>query len=132
MAWVRLGTHPNIIFAMWVFEAGGKPHLLMEYADGGDLHTWISQGRLTVPLAVSFAIQFCEGMRYAVHTAGMVHRDIKPANVLVKGNGIIKIADFGLAKAFDAEREIAGQHEPSPPDPLSRDAVGARPYMPPE
>ena len=132
MAWVRLGTHPNIIFAMWVFEAGGKPHLLMEYADGGDLRAWIAQGRLTVPLAVNFAIQFCEGMQYAVHRVGMVHRDVKPANVLVKGNGIIKIADLGLAKAFDVEREVAAQDEPSLPDAMSRDAAGSRPYMPPE
>jgi serine/threonine protein kinase len=133
MAWVRLGPHDNIIRAMWVFEVGTKPFLLMEYADSGDLQTWIAQRRLTLPLAVDFAIQFCEGMKYAVRTAGVVHRDIKPANALIKGNRLLKITDFGLSRAFDSpeHRDSADKGGVSP-QPISFYGAGSPCYMPPE
>jgi len=106
LAWVRLGSHENIIYAMAVFEWGGKPYLVMEYADGGDLAAQISRGPLSVPLALNFSLQFCVGMQYAVRTAGIVHRDIKPSNVLLKDKRIVKISDFGLARAFVNQAEI--------------------------
>ena len=56
LAWVKLGTHENIIYAMAVIEVGGKPYLVMEYADGGDLAALISLGPLSVPLAVNLAL----------------------------------------------------------------------------
>jgi len=121
LAWVRLGPHENIIFAWWVFEIGDKPHLLMDYADSGDLGSWIRERRLNVPLAVNFALQFCEGMKYAVRTAGMVHRDIKPGNVLIQAGRIVKIADFGLARAFhDEEPALARRGSPDPAETADR------------
>lgn len=133
LAWVRLGPHENIIFAWWVFEVGAKPYLLMEYADGGSLAGWIKEGRLTVPLAVNLALQFCEGMKYAVRTAGIVHRDIKPANILIKGDGILKIADFGLSKAFDIRLDRQETSKPTDSgEPLSLAGAGTPAYMAPE
>ena len=122
LAWVRLGPHENIIFAWWVFEMGDKPYLLMDYADSGDLGSWIRQRRLNVPLALNFAVQFCEGMKYAVRTAGIVHRDIKPSNVLIQADRIVKIADFGLAKAFypDTEQAPARRGSPDPAETADR------------
>ena len=133
LAWVRLGVHNNIIFARCVEEIGNKPHLIMEYADSGDLSAWIKQRRLSVPLAVNFALQFCEGMKHAVRASGMVHRDIKPSNVLIKDNRIVKIADFGLSKVYDAAAEngspLGGRQGT---DLHSSAAAGTLAYMPPE
>lgn len=133
LAWIRLGKHDHIILAMQVIEVGAKPYLVMEYADSGDLHSWIHERGLTVPLAVSFAIQFCRGMQYAAGKAGMVHRDIKPANVLIKNDSILKIADFGLAKAFapEADEQVLGDGG-SCDGALSLDGGGTPNYMPPE
>jgi serine/threonine protein kinase len=134
MLWVRLRKHDNIILAMMVIDVGAKPYLVMEYANGGDLRTWIEQQRIGIAHAVNFARQFCRGMQYAVSAAGIVHRDIKPANVLISGNGLLKIADFGLAKAFDPEiLEWPWRHEISSPDgQASRLGGGTLRYMPPE
>ncbi len=134
MNWVRLGKHANIILAMMVIEVGQKPYLVMEHADGGDLATWIRERRLSLPLAVNFAIQFCAGMKHAVRMSGMVHRDIKPANVLVQGQGTVKIADFGLAKAFGSsglDLASAGTSD-SDDRSLSLCGAGTLPYMAPE
>ena len=132
MNWVRLGKHANIILAMMVIDVGQKPYLVMEYAEGGDLATWIKERRLSLPLAVNFAIQFCEGMKHAVRVAGMVHRDIKPANVLVQGRGTVKIADFGLAKAYGFSGLDFGGPSSSDDRSLSVAGAGTLPYMAPE
>ncbi len=132
-ACVRLGRHPNIIWALQVLEIGGKPYLVTEYADSGDLASWIAEGRVTVALALNFAVQFCEGMTYAVQTTRMVHRDIKPPNVLIHEGRVLKITDFGLAKANDPQaEEIAVSGEQTPDIQLSLAGAGTLPYMPPE
>lgn len=99
--WVRLGKHDHILWAFHVIEVGGKPYIVMEYADRGDLRDWITGRRLTVALAINLAIQFCEGMAYVSKIAGLVHRDIKPGNILLTQDCLLRIADFGLSKAFD-------------------------------
>lgn len=93
----------------------------LEYCDGGSVSDLIKQrgGRLSINQAVSIILQILDGLEYA-HNAeisfvkladgsigkghGLVHRDLKPANILLTNNGansIAKIADYGLAKAFD-------------------------------
>lgn len=132
-AWVRLQPHDYVLFAARVIEVGAKPYLVMQYADGGDLDTWIRQRRLTPAWAVNFAIQFCRGMSHVVATAGMVHRDIKPANVLIKGDHVVKIADFGLSKSFDLLAEDCRAAAATPAgDALSEVGAGTLPYMAPE
>jgi serine/threonine protein kinase len=133
MNWVRLGRHPNIVFAWWVIEVGSKPYLVLEYADSGDVGDWIKERRLTIPLTVNFAIQFCRGMTYAIAKGGLVHRDIKPSNLLVHENSILKITDLGLAKADaldDFDRD--GTNGPLSKTAKSADGVGTPPYMAPE
>ena len=133
ITWVRLGLHENIVWAMWVTEIGAKPHLMMEYVDCGDLRSRIEQSQLPLPVTVNFALQFCEGMKYAVHSAGMVHRDIKPANVLIKNSRTVKITDFGLAKAFDRQpEETHVTCTPTAPADWSLPGAGTSCYMPPE
>lgn len=131
--WVRLGNHDNIIWAFYVLEVGEQPYLVMEYADQGDLQHWITDQKLTVSLAVDFAMQICSGMLHAVQSGNVVHRDLKPSNVLISRGRLAKIADFGLAKAFDEPTgESPDDEHPKQGTDLSMAGGGTLPYMPPE
>ena len=129
--WVKIGKRQNVIWAFFVMDVGGKPYIFMEYAEDGDLRSWIAQDRLTIPLTVNLAIQFCRGMTQAAEACGLVHRDIKPANVLLTKGYVLRVSDFGLSKAFDA-LEVAGQNCPGESSIFSQAAAGTLAYMAPE
>jgi serine/threonine protein kinase len=101
-AWVNLDLHPNITEARFLDLIDGQPFLFLEYVAGGDLSRWIGTPRLLNDLVqvLRFGIQFCDGMTHAISKGIKVHRDIKPQNCLVTQDGILKITDFGLAKAW--------------------------------
>lgn len=103
LAWINLDRHPNVTRAHSVRTIDDKPFLFLEYIIGGDLSDWIGRPRLLddLPRALGFAIQFCDGMNHAVAKGIKAHRDIKPQNCLIADNHTLKVADFGLAKAFD-------------------------------
>jgi serine/threonine protein kinase len=97
-------SHPNIIS---VFEFGqtseGHLFFVMEHVDGAMLHDFIHGSEEPLPPgeALGFIEQICEALAYA-HRKGIIHRDIKPTNVMVDRQGRVKVADFGLARIFDA------------------------------
>lgn len=72
-------------------------YFLMEYVDGANLRQIISSGATTPQQALAIVPQICDALQYA-HLNGVVHRDIKPDNILLDSTGLVKIADFGLAK----------------------------------
>jgi serine/threonine-protein kinase len=87
----------------------GLPFMVLEYLEGKTLqalyeHLYKAGDRLPYADALEFAIQICEGVE-AAHEAGIVHRDLKPDNVMItvgpKGNPILKLLDFGIAKLDD-------------------------------
>jgi eukaryotic-like serine/threonine-protein kinase len=93
-------SHPNVV---QVFDAGdenGRPYIVMEYVPGG---TIADRGELTAETAVGLVVQACAGLQHA-HGAGLVHRDIKPANLLVREDDVLKITDFGIARAAELTR----------------------------
>ncbi|MDH4184243.1 MAG: protein kinase, partial [Nitrospinota bacterium] len=97
--WVNLGLHPNTVSCYYVRRLGGIPRVFAEFVDGGSMHDWIKDGKLSdITSMLDVAIQFAWGLDYA-HERGLVHQDIKPANVMMTQNGVAKVTDFGLAKA---------------------------------
>ena len=93
--------HPNICT---IHDVGRSPDghsfIAMALYDGDTLKQKMSDGPLPVDRALGYARQIASGLEKA-HAAGIVHRDIKPANIMVTGDGIVKILDFGLAKLGD-------------------------------
>jgi len=99
-------SHPNIATIYEIDEADGQMFIAMEYVAGQSLHEIVgANGHSPLPIAdvIDYAIQIAEGLDKA-HAKGIIHRDIKPANILVTEDGVVKIADFGLAKLAGATR----------------------------
>jgi len=99
--WVQLGQHPNIVQAYAVEIIEGKPYVVLELVQGGDLVRWIGSPRLDLVQALRFGVQFCQGMEHATRQGLSCHRDIKPGNLLITRDGVLKITDFGLARVCE-------------------------------
>ncbi|MEM9702451.1 MAG: serine/threonine-protein kinase, partial [Planctomycetota bacterium] len=102
--------HPNVIriYDADTIELGGKPfaYAAIEYVDGQSLQDWMDQRKsLSVPDAVAITLVVADALRHA-HELNMIHRDIKPDNVLLTKRGVVKVADFGLAKAIDEDQSL--------------------------
>jgi len=117
----RVLRHPNVVEFRDSGSSGATLFFACEYCDGGSVDRLVAQrgGTLPVEEAVPIVLQVLDGLAYA-HRAeipgvrladgtsepswGLVHRDIKPPNILLASSGAVrvaKLADFGLAKAFD-------------------------------
>ena len=94
-------NHPNVCTVHDIGEDRGQPFLVMELLEGQTLRQRIATGRIPNDDLISIALQVCEALE-AAHSRGIVHRDIKPANIFITSPGVIKILDFGLAKAISA------------------------------
>jgi hypothetical protein len=96
-------VHPNIV---QVFDFGLDEHqhqhfIVMEHVTGHSCAELLrDQGHLDVDQAVEIISQSCRGLEYA-HRHGVVHRDVKPGNLLVSDSDVVKLADFGIARATD-------------------------------
>jgi serine/threonine-protein kinase len=93
-------SHPNVVRVYDAGEADDRPYIVMEYVEGDTL---AQRGKLSYEDAMPLALQACAGLQHA-HAAGLVHRDVKPANLLVREDGVLKIADFGIAHAAEVTR----------------------------
>lgn len=98
--------HPNIVQVYATDTRNGTHFVAIEFIDGRSLQDWMNTlGKLPVGDAVHVLIVCCEALRHALGKR-MIHRDIKPDNVLVTANGVVKVADFGLAKALDDDQSM--------------------------
>jgi serine/threonine protein kinase len=96
-------VHPNIVQVFdFGFDSGSHQHfIVMEHVPGNSCAELLrDQGHLGVAETVEIVIQACRGLDYA-HRNGVVHRDVKPGNLLVSDQDVVKLADFGIARAAD-------------------------------
>jgi len=131
-------NHPHIAAIHGLEEADGVLALSLELVEGEDLAQRLARGAVPVDEALQVARQIAVGLEYA-HERSVVHRDLKPANVKATPDGGVKILDFGLAKAYDADPATAsGGIESSHSPTLSRNMsvagiiLGTAAYMSPE
>jgi serine/threonine protein kinase len=90
-------NHPNIVTIYDIGEHDGTFYVAMEHVEGRTLREVLREGALRAERLLPLATQVGEGLAKA-HSAGIVHRDLKPENLMVTGDGLVKILDFGLAK----------------------------------
>jgi serine/threonine-protein kinase len=102
-------THPNVAMIHQVGEADGRLYIAMELVEGESLRARLGRGRIEPSAAIELAVQVARGLA-AAHDKGIVHRDLKPENVMITPAGLVKLLDFGLAKA-GAERAAPARAE---------------------
>jgi eukaryotic-like serine/threonine-protein kinase len=90
-------NHPNILHVYDIDTSDGVDFMVMEFVPGKTLDQCIGRKGLSLSEALKYATQITEALAKA-HAAGIVHRDLKPANIMVTGEGLVKVLDFGLAK----------------------------------
>ncbi len=96
-------VHPNIVqvFDFGLDEAAHQHFIVMEHVPGNSCAELLrDRGHLDVEQAVDVVAQACRGLDYA-HRHGVVHRDVKPGNLLLSDADVVKLADFGIARATD-------------------------------
>ncbi len=126
-------NHPNIASIYGLEESEGVRALVLELVEGPTLAERIAQGAIPVDEALPIAKQIADALE-AAHEAGVIHRDLKPANVKVKTDGMVKVLDFGLAKALDPSPTGDPSESPTLTAAATRMGVimGTAAYMSPE
>lgn len=120
--------HPNIVTIHDLGETGAgddkAPFLVMELIRGEGLDTVLRRGAVPLPDASRWGAQICDALA-AAHDVRVMHRDIKPSNILITASGLVKVLDFGIARAADPYATV---------DRLTRTGfiVGTPAYMAPE
>ncbi|MEQ1884447.1 MAG: serine/threonine-protein kinase [Bryobacteraceae bacterium] len=112
--------HPNIAKLYTAMSYGNQLLMFMEFVTGDSLSKMAENGPLPVKSVIDWAMQALDALSYA-HGKGVVHRDIKPANIMVTHEGVVKLMDFGIARA-KSDRKLT----------QTGSAVGSLFYMSPE
>jgi serine/threonine-protein kinase len=114
-------SHPNIASLHNALRIEQSLLMVMEYIEGTTLHARLRENRLEILPSIDIISQVLGALAYA-HAQSVVHRDIKPANIMITREGVVKLMDFGIARATDNQ------------DHLTRTgaAVGSLYYMSPE
>ena len=117
-------NHPNVITVHDVDQERGVCFLVMELVTGRSTQAMLEDGPLTWREATRIVSDACRGL-VAAHQIGLVHRDLKPANIMCADDGVVKLADFGLARA---SRDLAS----GGPETAAGTLLGTPQYMSPE
>lgn len=91
-------NHNNIVQAIDVGEVGGLYYFVMEYVEGKTLYDDLSKGKIFKETeALEIILQLTRALSHA-HSLGLIHRDVKPKNIMINKDGVVKLADMGLAR----------------------------------
>ena len=102
-------SSPNIVNVYDVGHDGDIHYIVMEYVEGHTLKEYIdANGMLSWQETVEYAIQICSALDKA-HKNGIIHRDIKPQNIILTNDGVLKVTDFGIARASSNETKNMGE-----------------------
>ena len=105
-------AHDNIVGVLEAGKLDGQLYVVLEYVAGPTLARWLERPRDCAAILEVFA-QVGEGLA-AAHERNLLHRDVKPANIIVRGDGRVKLIDFGLAKALTSDEPDLDDREPDP------------------
>jgi Tol biopolymer transport system component len=105
-------NHPHIAQIHGLEESNGVSALVMELVEGRTLADRIAAGPIPIDETLAIAAQIIDALETA-HEQGIIHRDLKPANIKVRADGVVKVLDFGLAKAM-SPAGIEGVASPGP------------------
>jgi serine/threonine protein kinase len=98
--------HPNIVRALDYGETGSSPFLVMEFVEGESLGQRLERtGRMSEAEAIRLIAQVAQGLHRA-HKQNLVHRDVKPDNILIRSDGVAKLADLGLVKETETDLNL--------------------------
>jgi serine/threonine-protein kinase len=123
--------HPNAIAIYDVGEADGVPYIAMELASGKTLRAYVGDAEVPTGRRIGWLCDVARALA-AAHTAGIVHRDIKPENVMVRGDGRVKVLDFGIARRSGGVDPAGPTAKAALPTLTTRGAMGTPMYMAPE
>src|SRR5213080_3564002 len=93
-------SHPNLVQVHDIELQGNVNYLVLEFVRGRSLRNWMSQAPLPPPQVFAVMHGVLQALDYA-HLHAVVHRDMKPENVLISDEGMVKVADFGIARLLD-------------------------------
>jgi serine/threonine-protein kinase len=96
-------SHPNIASLHTALRFENQLLMLMEFVEGRTLEDRLKEGRVPVAEAVNYISQALSALSFA-HKRGVVHRDVKPANLMLTAGGVVKVMDFGIARAAGDRR----------------------------
>lgn len=115
-------SNPHVVSIYDVGYQSGFYYIVMEYIEGITLKEYIAENdRLSWREAVSFAAQIAEGLE-AAHKNHVIHRDIKPQNIIMTPEGVLKVTDFGIARASNSQATMT----------MANTAIGTVHYLSPE
>ena len=124
-------NHPHIVTVFAIEEHDDVPFMTMELIEGCTLDQGIPEGGLSLARFFDIAIALADALS-AAHRKHIIHRDLKPANVMLTDDGNVKVLDFGLAQAVDADVVRPGEDVTYLGLTQAGTIVGTMPYMSPE
>ena len=92
-------NHPNIAAVHNAFRLKDRMVLVLEFVEGQTLESLLKEGKPALETGIDYVRQTLQALDYAHHN-GVIHRDVSPANLMVTGNGLVKLMDFGVAKSL--------------------------------
>ena len=115
-------SNPHVVSIYDVGYENGLYYIVMEYVEGITLKEYIAEnGALDWREAAGYAAQICDGLE-AAHKNKVIHRDIKPQNIIMTPDGVLKVTDFGIARASAAQTTMT----------MANTAIGTVHYLSPE